>query len=94
MPPDRIRDDIQHDPAAVGIERVTCGEIDRLGIVQRPPGGDNLVQIIGIERQQVGDLFAARIDYGQLLALRKAKGGARPFGNGDGYFVSPGVAPE
>lgn len=94
MPPDRVRDDIQHDPAAVGIQRMTGGEIDRLGIIQRSAGGNHLVQIIGIERQQVGDLFAARIDDGQLLPLRKAKGGARPFGDGDGYFVSPGVSPE
>ena len=54
MAPNRVTDDIEHYPATVRIKFVPHRQIDRLGIIQCAPGGDDLAHITGIERQQVG----------------------------------------
>ena len=77
MTADRVFEDRPHRPAAIGIERVPGREVDRVRVVDRPPGREPLAPIVRREGDEVRHLLAAGIDDLQALAVRHDEPGAR-----------------
>jgi hypothetical protein len=76
MPADLVFHDAQQYAAAVRVERVPGGQEELAGLVQRPAGGNDLGRVMPVEGEQVGDLFAQRINHDEALAAREGEGGA------------------
>ena len=74
-----VVDDDEHGTAAVGVERVAGGRIDRVGVVNGAPRRQPLARVRACERHQIRHLFALRIDDAQDLTLveREAHTGLR-----------------
>ena len=70
----RVLDDAQHHVAAVRVQRVACGEVDAAGVVEGASGGNDFVEVVGVEGEQIGDLSTPGIDDFQPLALLHREG--------------------
>jgi len=66
--------DPEHRPAAVGIQEVAGCQEEPGRVVERAPRGQVLLRVVEVERNQVGDLLAPRIDDPQPLAGHKFEG--------------------
>ena len=64
----------QHDIATVRIQWIALGEVDATGVVESAPGGNDLVEIIGVEGEQIGDLATLWVDDFQPLAFFQCEG--------------------
>lgn len=73
-----VFDNLEHDIATIGVQRVACGEIDSTRVVQCSSVGDYLVRIVAIEGHQIGHLDSFGIYDCQALSFVQSECGARP----------------
>jgi hypothetical protein len=66
---DSVFYDLEHDIAAVGIERVTGSEKDSFGIVYSSTGGKIFRLVMQVVADKIGHLFAFYINYFQPLSF-------------------------
>lgn len=68
-----ILDDPQHHVAAVGVEWIALCEVDAAGVVEGASRGDELVDVVGVESEQIRYLATLRVDDCQALTFFQGK---------------------
>ena len=76
VPADIVLRNGQHGPAPVRVENVAFGQVNPVRVIDAAAGGKPFAFVGAIERDEIGDLFAFRIDHAQLLAFGQLESGA------------------